>query len=267
MLYSDRLFSWRYGVARVEALFGVDALQLASIFAIVLCAALIRSFTGFGFALVSVPGFSMILPPTEAVSLSASLGLAISCIGLRSFWGVVPIRSTAPVLATVLLGTLLGASLLLLISESLFQLLVGTAIFAACGVLHFLKAPKSSGSRPAAMAAGLASGLMNGALSIPGPPIIAYVMFTENDPVRSRAYLMTFFMLSSAMALVVFISAGFFKLPMLLIVLCALPLLYLSDRIGYALFQRYSSSLYRQASITVLLIMGVSLIANALLSL
>ena len=56
----------------------LSPLQLIAVGATALAAALLRAFTGFGFAMIAVPVFSLLLLPNEAVVLAATLTLAIS---------------------------------------------------------------------------------------------------------------------------------------------------------------------------------------------
>jgi hypothetical protein len=53
----------------------------------ILCAAVMRAFTGFGFALMAVPLLSLFLLPTDAVVLVALLTLTTSLVTYRAWWG------------------------------------------------------------------------------------------------------------------------------------------------------------------------------------
>ena len=93
---------------------------------------MLRSFTGFGFALVAVPALSLFMPPTEVVVLSAAMALSISIMGMRSFRGVVSLREMLPLLLMSGLGTAAGALVLTSIPVDLFQLCVGLSVLIAC---------------------------------------------------------------------------------------------------------------------------------------
>jgi len=246
----------------LEALFSVDATQLLIVYAIVIVASVLRSFTGFGFALAAVPGFSWVLAPTDAVVLSAALALAISFMGLRTYWGLVSFKSMRPMLVMSVLGTVIGASLLSFISVKLFQLLIAVSIFVACTALTQVKASKPFRSPTLGWIAGLSSGLMNGAIAIPGPPVIVFALLTQPDPARSRALLMTFFMVSALVALCTFTVSGFVRLPIIYLFLAVLPVLYLSNKVGYVLFRRFSGMFYRRIAMLVLLAMGASILVR-----
>ncbi|MFK8021374.1 MAG: sulfite exporter TauE/SafE family protein [Pseudomonadales bacterium] len=246
----------------LEALFGVNAPQLLFLYAVVIAASVLRSFTGFGFALAAVPGFSWVLAPTDAVVLSAGLALAISFMGLGTYWGLVSFKSMRPMLLMSVLGTVIGASLLSFISVKLFQLLIAVSIFVACTALTQVKASQPFRCPTLGWIAGLSSGLMNGALAIPGPPVIVFALLTQPDPARSRALLMTFFMLSALVALCTFTVSGFVRLPTIYLFLAVLPVLYLSNKVGYVLFSRYSGLFYRRIAMLALLAMGASILVR-----
>ncbi len=243
----------------LESFAGVSAVELAQVFAVVAIASLLRSFTGFGFALAAVPGFSLIFAPTDAVVLSALLALTISLLSLPTYWHDAVIKPMLPMLGTALLLTLIGASLLSHISVRVFQMLISASIFLAMVGLMLNRASSSRQNVFLQCAAGAASGLMNGVLAIPGPPVIAYAMLTQPEPRRSRAMLMVFFMLSALFALVSYVFAGFVRGETLVVFVLALPALYVFDRLGYALFVRYANEFYRTAAMWLLFGIGLSI--------
>jgi uncharacterized membrane protein YfcA len=249
----------------MPAAIDIDLLTLPLIWAAVLFASVLRSFTGFGFALAAVPAFSLFLSPAEAVVLSASLALAISLLSLPSYRGVISLRDMAPLVSMSWLGTMAGAAVLTGISVALFQLFVGLSVILAClGVTVSRPArPWKNPLLPWSM--GLLSGLMNGALAIPGPPMIVYAMLTEFEPRRSRALLMTFFMISALLALASYAVAGMVNLQSLVYFLLALPVLYLGDKWGTRLFLRFGDAFYRRVALIGLAAIGISITLRALL--
>jgi len=238
---------------------------LALIWAAVLFASVLRSFTGFGFALAAVPVFSMFLSPAEAVVLSSSLGLTIGLLSLPSYWGVISLREMVPLLSMSWLGTMVGVAVLTGISVAMFQLWVGLSVLSAC-----LGITLSQPARPLKIpgfswATGLLSGLMNGALAIPGPPMIIYAMLTEFEPRRSRALLMSFFMISSLMALGSYTVAGMVSLQSLWYFALAFPVLFLGDKLGTRLFLRHGDAFYRRVALIGLAAIGFTITLRALL--
>lgn len=248
-----------------EILASISLLQLLAVWSVVVFAAVMRAFTGFGFGLTAVPVFSLIMPPTQAVVLSASLTLAVSLLTLRSYWGRYPLRNMAPMLALSALGTGLGAWTLDAISPEQFRLWIGLSVIAACVVLARY-APRPREALPGVGAAvGLGSGLLNGAFAIPGPPVIIYAMATESDPARSRALLMLFFLFSAVVALAFYGVAGFITARSPWLFLMAFPAMYVGDKLGFYWFSRHGGAVYRRVALALLFGVGVTITLRALL--
>ena len=244
---------------------GFELAQLLLVSSVVVLAAVLRGFTGFGFALVAVPVFSLIMAPTEAVVLSVLLTLTISLVGIRSYWGVVPLQPMWPLVLMALVGTVAGTWVVTVISVSGFQLWAGLSVILACLGMSLFR-PSERPLHPAfAWFTGLLSGLMNGALAIPGPPMIIYAMLQEPQPHRSRALLMTFFLAASVLALASYTVAGFLNIRSVAYFVTALPALYAGDRLGYYLFRRFGSALYRRITLLGLLAMGLGIVIRTLL--
>jgi len=243
----------------------LDLSQLLFIWAAVLFASVLRSFTGFGFALAAVPLFSMILAPTEVVVLSASLALTLSLISLPSYRGIIKPRELLPLVSMSLVGTALGVVLLGGFSVSLFRLLVGVSVIFACLGITLSRPAQPLKYPGLGWLTGLASGLMNGALAIPGPPMIVYAMMTEFEPRRSRALLMSFFLVSPLLALGTYVIAGMINAQVFWYFLLALPAVYLGDKLGTHLFLRYGDAFYRRVALLGLAAIGVAIILRAAL--
>jgi uncharacterized membrane protein YfcA len=241
-----------------------DIPQILLIWAGVIFASVLRAFTGFGFALAVVPVLAIFLAPAEVVVLAASLALVLGFISVRVWWGVFTLREVLPLILLAWLGTLLGASLLTGMSGGSFQLLAGTAVLLACIGITVSRPSTPIDSPALTGSAGFLSGLMNGALAVPGPPMIVYALLTEFDPARSRALMMLFFSVSSLLALTSYIVAGLYVPGTLWYVVLALPALYVGNRLGNALFLTYSGKLYRRVAVLVLLTMGIMVIVKAL---
>ncbi len=241
-----------------------DMPQVLLIWAGVIFASVLRAFTGFGFALAVVPVFAVFLVPAEVVVLTASLSFVLGVVSVRTWWGVFSVREVLPLILLAWVGTALGAFLLTGMSGSNFQLWAGIAVLLACLGITLSRPKKPVDSPVVTSSAGLLSGLMNGALAIPGPPMIVYALLTQFDPARSRALLMLFFSASSLLALVSYAVADLFVPATPWYVALALPALFVGDRLGSALFARYSGALYRRVSIVVLLTMGVVVIVRGL---
>ena len=109
----------------------LSPLQLIAVGGTALAAALLRAFTGFGFAMIAVPVFSLLLLPNEAVVLAATLTIAVSSTSYKEWWGKFPVDQFTPMILGSLAGTAVGVYLLSGMSRSEFQLWIGVSVIVA----------------------------------------------------------------------------------------------------------------------------------------
>ena len=245
--------------------FAVPAEQAALVAVSVSLAALIRAFTGFGFAMLVVPAFSFFLMPADAVVLSAVLAFLLGLLSYRAWWGLFPVTPAKPMVAGSVVGTAVGVWFLASLSVAEFQLWIGVSVVIASVVLSRFVPAERAASRPTALATGVASGLMNGAFAIPGPPVILYVVATLSDPVQSRAFLMMFFWCSSAVSLVMFGAAGLITPRPFQLLWIALPAMWLGNSLGDRAFSRFAGAAYRPFVVGLCILIGLSIAAKALI--
>ena len=243
----------------------LGAAGLAMILATAIGAAVLRAFTGFGFGLAAVPVFSLLMAPTQAVVLSTSLTFTISLLTLRTYWGQYPVRPLLPLLALALVGTVVGGLLLGGFNPRQFQFWIGLTVILVCVVLSLYRPRQHEPGALVNSATGFASGVMNGAFAIPGPPVIIYAMATQTDPARSRSLLMTFFLFSALLALVCYGVAGFITPASPLLFAITFPAMYLGDKLGYYLFRRFGAALYRRVALVVMFVVGLTIMLRALI--
>jgi len=227
-------------------------------------AALIRAFTGFGFAMLVVPAFSFFLLPGDAVVLSAALALLLGLLSYRSWWRLFPAAPAGPMVTGSVIGTAVGVWFLASLSVNEFQLWIGISVVIASAALSRFNPSERPASAPVSLTTGVASGLMNGAFAIPGPPVILYVVATISDPVKSRAFLMMFFWCSSLVSLVMFGVAGLITPKPFQLLWIALPAMWLGNRIGNWAFARFAGAAYRPFVVGLCIVIGLSISLKAL---
>ncbi len=239
--------------------------QLLLLWIAAIVASLIRAFTGFGFALAAVPGFALVLAPGEAVVLSAMLAV---CIGVQTFPRYADdaaIGEHRLLYGGAVLGTVVGAQILHTLDADLFKVLIGSLTILAGLVLTRIRPRPRKRGRLAKTAAGIFSGLVNGAFAIPGPPVIIYALAAEASPDRTRSFLVVFFTFSGVVALSVYALSGLVGWESLLLALWVYPGILLGDKIGSSLFVRYATGHHRRIAVGVLLLLGCSIALRGLL--
>lgn len=201
--------------------------------AVVAFAGLVRGFSGFGFSLAAVPLLSGILPLNAVVPLV----LALEALGVLPALGRVWRHAEWVTLGWLMLGSVIALPLGVLIlhssAPSVLRPAVSCAVLVAVALIwHPPALPIAAHRRPWAILAGGASGVLNGATAMSGPPIILYMLSGARSAAGARATMMLFFSCSAVLALAIGVASGTYAAPNPLRILWCLPFLALGLEIG-----------------------------------
>lgn len=182
---------------------GLDLLLLSLALAVVLAAAFVRGYSGFGFPLLAVPALTLVLPPDQVVPIMFLVEMAIAALLLPSAWGAVDWRSLRWILPAALLCLPFGGFLLLVVPAAWMALAIAALVLAFALLFWRGYALKRQPGAPLSLAAGAASGLLGGAAAIPGPPVILFYFSSPGTAAVSRASLILYFAVIDVVGLAV----------------------------------------------------------------
>ncbi len=226
-------------------------------------AALLRGFTGFGFAIAAVPLLSLVLPPARVVALAVVLQVLASLVDLSAASRITDWRSMVWLTPGMVVGTPLGLFLLTRLSAKDARLAIGVLILGSTVLLgRGLRLP----ARPATWMIGLVgviSGVMNGIAAMSGPPVVAYLMALPHSATVVRATSLVFFTFTALVAMVPLAVAGLIDRQTLLFALLSWPVLLVGTQLGAWAFRRTKSHHHRRISLTILSALAIVLIARA----
>lgn len=231
---------------------------LALVCGAVLVAAILRGFTGFGFALAAVPILSFAMPPSRSVALVILLQALVGTRDVVRLRRVVHRPSLGWLMLGALFGTPIGLLLLARLDPSTVRLLIAGIVCLAIVFLARKPAFHAHAGARLALPTGFLAGLFGGVAAMPGPPAIAYYLSVSTPPNVARASLMVFFFSTSLIALPGLFLARLIDVPTVVLSLVALPVLLAGTALGGWLFSRSGSAFYRPVALTVLIIMAVA---------
>jgi uncharacterized membrane protein YfcA len=183
---------------------GFDPLLLAWIALASLVAFIVRGLSGFGSAMIGIGGLTLVLPPVQVVPAFFALELLTTVNLLPGVWRRIDWRSLRWVIAGCAVTTPVGLTLLAHLDPDPMRLVVSgclatiALLMRSGGAQRFT--PRTTPGPLGALAAGGASGLLNGAAGIPGPPAIVFYFATTGTAV-SRASLVAFFLFTDGYGL------------------------------------------------------------------
>jgi uncharacterized membrane protein YfcA len=238
---------------------GFDAPTLAWIALATLAAFVVRGLSGFGSAMVGIGALTLVLPPAQVVPAFFGLELLTTVNLLPGAWRQIDWRSLRWVIAGSALTTPVGLSLLAHLDPDPMRLVV-SACLATIALLMLTGlaqrfTPCSTPGPLGALAAGGASGLLNGAAGIPGPPAIVFYFATTGMAV-SRASLIAFFLFTDAYGLAWAGGAGLLAGAGWTLIAVALPFSLLGIWLGQRLYVRLDEARLRRLIWTLLAVLG-----------
>lgn len=173
-------------------------------------AAMVQSATGFGFGLISVPAFLIVMNSVVAIQLVIIITLGMSCVHWPILRGVAP----GHLLKWLSLGCTFGFPLGIVVYAKFdidtIKMTVALLIILISVINGWHLMSKETGRRQpdrqphgpgTLMGVGVASGLMASSLAMPGPAVMLYLSRTGLNKNEIRATILTFFLFSYGGAL------------------------------------------------------------------
>jgi uncharacterized membrane protein YfcA len=169
--------------------------------ALVFLAAIVRGFSGFGFSLLSITAISLFMPAREIVPSIFLLEVAASLNLIPSIWRDIDWRGIGFLLLGYVVALPFGVYALANVPAPPMQLALGLfVIVTGAMMLAGFRLEKTPGA-VATTATGAASGILNGAFGIGGPPVVLFYFSTPAAAAVGRASVIAFFLSTDTLGL------------------------------------------------------------------
>jgi uncharacterized protein len=229
--------------------------------ACVFVAGVVRGFSGFGFALLSISAVSMILPPAMVVP---AMWLLDFVAGLNLLPGIVRHvhwRSIAVLVGAAVVATPVGVYVLATVPSAPMRMALALVVLVSALALlsgFQLRRMPTTGETAAT---GLAAGLLNGAFGIGGPPIILFFLGSPIALEAGRASLIAAFLIMDLTGIPTLLAFGLITRDALTLFAISLPALVLGIFVGSRLVGRLDEGRVRR--ILLLLLVAMALVIGA----
>ena len=230
---------------------------------VVFFAVITQTLTGFGSGLVSMAFLPGLLGVRTASPMVALITGTLELILLIRFRAAFNLKAIWRLALTTLLGIPLGVWALRGLSEKILLPVLGVVMTGyALYALFNLKLPRLE--HPAwAFLTGFLSGILSGAYSVGGPPVIIYGNCRGWQPDEFKSNLQGFFLLNDGLAIIYHSIAGNLTPAVTNGYLWALPVIVLGLLAGAGLDRFLSPQSFRKLVLVLLVIMGVRLFLSA----
>ena len=240
----------------------MDIADILWVVLVVAVSSFAQSLAGFGFGLLAVPLMTLMVEPHDAVVVATMIGTVSTVVQAvidreNCEWVTVRRLSLA-----AYVGMPFGLFAFVVVSESLMRLVLGVVVLVATFVLArgFVLVRHS---RMLEWLMGLLSGVLSTSTSTNGPPLVFLLQARRMEPHTFRATLNSVFAITNCGAIVFFASSGKIDMNGFIAAVVALPILFVSLKIGYTLRPRVRTEQFRKLVFGLLLLSGVSVLASA----
>lgn len=223
---------------------------------VVAVASFLNGAAGFGFAVVAVAGFTLLLDPKVALIVMSTITPLLTTLQLRRHWPYRGVTGRLRVLlAMSMIGSAIGTQLLIVLPSYVLAILLGVfALWYALSSLRrgpMLLAPERE--RYAAPGVGLIAGMVNGTIGASGPVLGSYLLAIG---LKGREWVFAISVAFWTMSLVrvsTLAIAGQYRIEIVLLGLgLAIPA-YVAQAGGFAVQTRFSAETFQRVVVFVLL--------------
>ena len=230
---------------------------------IVFFAGFTQGFSGFGAILLSLPLLAIFLNIKIVIPLTALFGLTMTAILLIQLWRHLEWKKVYPLLISALPGVPVGVLFLKKMDTGIIQLALGI-ILISYSIYALVFKLQHRGIRGVwVYLFGFLGGVLGGALSASGPPVIVYTSSQAWGKDKIKVTLQGFFFVSGLVVVFFQIITGLTTMTVLRFYAVAVPALILGTFAGSLLYGSIKDENYKKVMLILLAFLGVFMICRA----
>jgi uncharacterized membrane protein YfcA len=237
---------------------------------VTLLAATIQSATGFGFGLIAVPVFLLILNSSDAIQITIIIVLFMSIADWMKLKGQGSRQLLLRLVVGMILGFPFGIYIFLSFELHLIKIMLALIIIIFSGfnlIRLFRKGSTEAHHTPeqsnwASTVAGFFAGLLTTSMAMPGPPVMLYLVHKGFDKTVIRATILTFFIFAYAGAVLlqyvmIGISGSTWTTSLTLV-----PVGLVGVLCGHTISHKINQKLFKEIVLIILIIMALVMLSQ-----
>lgn len=234
--------------------------------ALALVAGVARGLAGFGVGLVMMPVGALLMTPQVMVPVIAAIDIPIALYLMGSAWRQFDRRNVAILGGSAVLALPLGVYALTVVSAEVLALSVNALALAVA--IALLAGLRLKGRDTAARTAGIGalSGVLQGSVSLPGPPIILGWVAAQLPGTILRANIIMYFLLIDVIVVPMHAVAGLFTHEAIVLAISLTPIYFIGTVIGQKSFGHVPEDWFRRVVLGLVILGAVSGIGMSVFS-
>jgi len=231
-----------------------------SVSLIVFVASFVQSFSGFGFALISIPLLSFFYPLKIAIPLGALFGLLLNSLMFIKLKKEIAFKELKPLYFGAVIGIPIGAYLLRVVETQTLKYFLSGIIFLFLlnSTIKFYRG--ANVNERWGYIAGFFSGIFGGAINTNGPPVLIYFQIKTFDKNKFKGAITGFFIVTSILIVSSHIISGVTDYFVLKNFIYFFPFVFIGFYLGNFLFDKINTVVFNKLVLVFLLIIAIILI-------
>jgi uncharacterized membrane protein YfcA len=225
--------------------------------AVVGVAGLIRGFAGFGSGMMMAPVLAILFGPVETVAIVTLLEIAASVQLVPKALGDVEWRFVGPLGAVAILFMPLGAYALGTIDPAVMTRVMAGIVLVFVLVLATGWRYQGPKRILPTLGVGAVSGALLAATTVGNPPVLLYMLGSQDSAATNRANIIAYFAVTSVALLAVLAAMDLLSWPPVVRALMLTPGYLLAAWVGSRLFRRAGEALYRRSALALLFAVAI----------
>jgi uncharacterized protein len=233
---------------------------------IIFLSSMIQGITGFGFALFAVPLLTIFILPGEskplftveqAIPMLICYGLLSALLIIFKSHNHIKLREIWVMILFGIIGIPMGYFILEAVDPDLLKLIAGIIIIITAVILMKGYVIKLKSYSLASMIAGFFSGLLNGSLSMSGPPIVLFLSNQNVEKEYFRANITFYGIITNIIAIAIFAFKRKINLHVLAYAGILAPALIIGVLAGIIISLKVNEKLFKKLTLLLLIATGV----------
>lgn len=231
---------------------------------IILFAGFTQGLTSFGFALISMPFLSKFIPLQVVVPIIVILSLISNVAVLYDSRKDVDLRKLWVLIFSSIAAAPFGAYILLVVDANALKICIGILIILfAFLLLNGISFPVRK-EKLAYIPVGAASGLLNGSISLSGPPVALFLSNQGADKRTFRANITAYALILNIITVATFWYAGIVVDEVVRYSAWFVPAMFVGVHLGIRTLKYLSETLFRKAALYLIILSGIWTIVTGL---
>ncbi|WP_026478612.1 sulfite exporter TauE/SafE family protein [Alkaliphilus transvaalensis] len=242
-----------------------ESIKLILGFIIIFLSSMTQGMISFGFSLVALPLLGMFLPLQIVVPILVIYSLILNSMILHHIKEYINIKRIIILVVAGMVGTPFGAYLLKVTDEGVLKLVVGVIIIISTVINYYGYKIKVKKEKLSYLPVGLVSGILNGSVSLGGPPLVLFLTNQGVEKQTFRANLTTYFWLLNLFTIPTYLLGGLISQEVLRYGGLLVPALIMGTFLGIKLGDKVDEDVFKRLTLILIFVMGLLSIVSVVL--